>query len=111
MSATLPPDSLERLAQRWGRAFVGIRAGLGRTNLFLGVYPCESAGERLVRLSSLLRGLDPGTSAVVYCGTRRETDFVAAFLQGAGWTARAFHAGIPAAMKASTMAALRTGGI
>lgn len=111
LSATLPPDALELLARRWQRPFIGIRGGLGRENLCLAVEACGSQGERLTRLCGSLRGMAGRAAAIVYCGTRGESDAVATFLRAAGWSARAFHAGQSLFTKAHILRAVRTGGL
>ncbi len=73
--------------------------GFARPNLSLRVTEINSAAERRQRIDALLaEALDapdqrPGT-AIVYAPTRKSTEEEAARLQGDGWRAAAYHAGM-----------------
>jgi ATP-dependent DNA helicase RecQ len=94
LSATLSPESLEDLARRWRREFRGVRAQVGRENLYLAVESFSEEKHRWLRLAGHLRNLESPKAAIVYCGTRREAELVAAFLQSGGLGAVAYHAGL-----------------
>ena len=73
--------------------------GFARPNLALRAVETSSAAERRQRIDALLAealgapNQRPGT-AIVYAPTRKSTEEEAARLQGAGWRALAYHAGM-----------------
>lgn len=73
-----------------------IRSGFDRPNLSFDVVRLEGTGSKARRLALLEAGLsDPANRpAIVYCGTRKDTDEVAAELRGTGSRALAYHAGM-----------------
>ncbi len=75
---------------------VQVRSGFDRPNLSFDVVPLEGKGSKARRLALLEAGLaDPANRpAIVYCGTRRDTDEVAARLREAGRDAAPYHAGM-----------------
>ncbi len=75
-----------------------IRSGFDRPNLSFDVVGLEGRGSKARRMALLEVGLaDPeNRPAIVYCGTRRDTEEVAALLRRAGRSALAYHAGIEA---------------
>lgn len=75
-----------------------VRSGFDRPNLSFDVVRLEGKGSKARRLALLEAGLaEPGNRpAIVYCGTRKDTDEVAAALRGAGRGAVAYHAGMAA---------------
>jgi len=76
-----------------------VRSGFDRPNLSFDVVSLEGKGSKARRLALLEAGLaDPANRpAIVYCGTRRDTDELAAALrEGAGLRALAYHAGMEA---------------
>jgi RecQ family ATP-dependent DNA helicase len=75
-----------------------VRSGFDRPNLSFDVVPLEGKGSKARRLALLEAGLaDPGNRpAIVYCGTRRDTDELAEALRETGLTALAYHAGMEA---------------
>lgn len=73
-----------------------IVTGFNRPNLTFGVNYCKDAPSKLRALLALLKSLDSG-AAIVYAGTRRDTEEVAGFISEAvGIPARCYHAGMPA---------------
>jgi RecQ family ATP-dependent DNA helicase len=76
-----------------------VRSGFDRPNLSFDVVSLEGKGSKARRQALLEAGLaDPANRpAIVYCGTRRDTDEVAAALREAGRPALAYHAGMEAA--------------
>jgi RecQ family ATP-dependent DNA helicase len=73
-----------------------VRSGFDRPNLSFDVVRLEGKGSKARRLALLEAGLaDPeNRPAIVYCGTRKDTDEVSAALRGAGRRALAYHAGM-----------------
>jgi RecQ family ATP-dependent DNA helicase len=76
-----------------------VRSGFDRPNLSFDVVRLEGTGSKARRLALLEAGLaDAGNRpAIVYCGTRKETDELAALLTEGGLGAVAYHAGMAAA--------------
>ncbi|HET8815514.1 MAG TPA: ATP-dependent DNA helicase RecQ [Solirubrobacterales bacterium] len=74
-----------------------VRSGFDRPNLSFDVVSLEGTGSKARRQALLEAGLrDPANRpAIVYCGTRRDTEEVAADLQEAEIAAVAYHAGLP----------------
>jgi RecQ family ATP-dependent DNA helicase len=75
-----------------------VRSGFDRPNLSFDVVPLEGKGSKARRLALLEAGLaDPANRpAIVYCGTRRDTDELAESLREASLSALAYHAGMEA---------------
>ncbi len=75
-----------------------VRSGFDRPNISFDVVRLEGKGSKARRLALLEAGLvDPANRpAIVYCGTRRDTDEIAAALRTAGRSALAYHAGMEA---------------
>jgi RecQ family ATP-dependent DNA helicase len=75
-----------------------VRSGFDRPNLSFDVVRLEGKGSKARRLALLEAGLaDPANRpAIVYCGTRRDTDELAEALRGSGRRALAYHAGMEA---------------
>ncbi len=73
-----------------------VRSGFDRPNLSFDVVALEGKGSVGRRQALLEAGLaDPANRpAIVYCGTRRDTEEVAETLRGAGIAAVAYHAGL-----------------
>jgi superfamily II DNA helicase RecQ len=81
-----------------------VRSGFDRPNLSFDVVGLEGKGSKARRLALLEAGLaDPeNRPAIVYCGTRRDTDEVAEALRGGGRRALAYHAGMEAEQRNAT---------
>jgi len=75
-----------------------VRSGFDRPNLSFDVVRLEGKGSKARRLALLEVGLaDPANRpAIVYCGTRRDTDELFATLREAGLRAVPYHAGMEA---------------
>ncbi|MEX2447605.1 MAG: RecQ family ATP-dependent DNA helicase [Solirubrobacterales bacterium] len=73
-----------------------VRSGFDRPNLSFDVVRLEGKGSKARRMALLEAGLGDQANrpAIVYCGTRRDTDETAAALRGAGARAVAYHAGM-----------------
>jgi len=75
---------------------VQVRSGFDRPNLSFDVVRLEGKGSKLRRIALLERGLTEAENrpAIVYCGTRRDSDDVADALRIVGLRAVAYHAGM-----------------
>jgi len=75
-----------------------VRSGFDRPSLSFDVVRLEGKGSKARRMALLEAGLaDPANRpAIVYCGTRRDTDEVAAALRESGLRAIGYHAGMEA---------------
>jgi RecQ family ATP-dependent DNA helicase len=107
-TATATPRVAEEIAERLGlRDWVSIRSGFDRPNLAFDVVSVEGKGA-MARKRAVLAGVlgDPGARpAIVYCGTRKDTEEVAERLGGEGIATVAYHAGMsPEARRASQAA-------
>ncbi len=81
-----------------------VRSGFDRPNLSFDVVRLEGKGSKARRLALLECGLAEAENrpAIVYCGTRRDTDDVAEALRAAGLRAAAYHAGMEPQERTST---------
>jgi RecQ family ATP-dependent DNA helicase len=88
-----------------------VRSGFDRPNISFDVVRLEGTGSKARRLALLEAGLADATNrpAIVYCGTRRDTDEIAAELRGTGLRALAYHAGMEAEERGDTQARFMDG--
>jgi len=96
-TATATTAVATEIVSRFGlRDPLRVRSGFDRPNLSFDVVRLEGKGSKARRLALLEAGLaDPGNRpAIVYCGTRRDTDELADLLRGSGLRALAYHAGM-----------------
>jgi ATP-dependent DNA helicase RecQ len=96
-TATATEKVAEEIVERFGlRDPLQIRAGFDRPNLSFDVMRLEGKGSAARRMALLKVGLsDPeNRPAIVYCGTRRDTESVARELRAAGRRALHYHAGM-----------------
>jgi len=96
-TATATVPVAVEIAQRFEmREPLRVRAGFDRPNLSFDVIALEGKGSKARRQALLETGLaDPANRpAIVYCGTRKDTDEVAGELRGTGLRALAYHAGM-----------------
>ncbi|MGA8364344.1 MAG: RecQ family ATP-dependent DNA helicase, partial [Solirubrobacteraceae bacterium] len=99
-TATATPRVSQEIAARLGlREPVSVRAGFDRPNLAFDVVSLEGTGAVARKRAALLHVLagEGGVQsrpAIVYCGTRRDTDAVAELISGAGIRTVAYHAGM-----------------
>jgi RecQ family ATP-dependent DNA helicase len=106
-TATATVPVAREIASRFGmREPLQVRSGFDRPNLSFDVVAFEGKGSKGRRQALLEAGLgDPANRpAIVYCGTRRETEEVASELREAGIAAAAYHAGL----EAQTRTAIQT---
>ena len=103
-TATATPDVAEEIARRLGlRDPLAIRSGFDRPNLSFDIVRFEGEGSKARKLALLEAGLRDSANrpAIVYCGTRRDTDEVAGLIREDGQDAVAYHAGLPADERAA----------
>jgi RecQ family ATP-dependent DNA helicase len=96
-TATATTPVAAEIASRFGmREPLQVRAGFDRPNLSFDVIALEGKGSTGRRQAVLETGLrDPANlPAIVYCGTRKQTEEVAGDLRDAGIAAVAYHAGL-----------------
>jgi RecQ family ATP-dependent DNA helicase len=96
-TATATEAVAAEIVARFGlRDPLQIRSGFDRPNLSFDVVQLEGTGSKARRLAMLEAGLAEPASrpAIVYCGTRKDTDEVAEALRESGRQALAYHAGM-----------------
>jgi RecQ family ATP-dependent DNA helicase len=96
-TATATPRVAEEIAARLElHDPVSIRSGFDRPNVTFDVVSVEGKGAVARKWAALLHvlGEQDARPAIVYCGTRKDTDAVAARLAGEGMSAVAYHAGM-----------------
>ncbi|HET7417010.1 MAG TPA: ATP-dependent DNA helicase RecQ [Solirubrobacterales bacterium] len=96
-TATATVPVAREIASRFGmRDPLQVRSGFDRPNISFDVVALEGKGSTARRQALLETGLaDPANRpAIVYCGTRRQTEEVAGDLREAGVAAVAYHAGL-----------------
>ncbi|HVY77255.1 MAG TPA: ATP-dependent DNA helicase RecQ [Solirubrobacterales bacterium] len=104
-TATATKAVAAEIASRFGLVEpLQVRSGFDRPNLSFDVVRLEGKGS-VARRQALLEGglADPANRpAIVYCGTRRDTDELARALRESGLRALAYHAGMEAGDRSST---------
>jgi RecQ family ATP-dependent DNA helicase len=111
-TATATKAVAAEIVSRFGlRQPLQVRSGFDRPNLSFDVVRLEGKGSKARRLALLETGLaDPeNRPAIVYCGTRRDTDEVAQALREAGLRALGYHAGMEAEERTTTQHRFMTG--
>ena len=81
-----------------------VRSGFDRPNISFDTVRLDGKGSKARKLGLLEHGLRQAENvpAIVYCGTRRDTEAVAESLRSAGVLATAYHAGMEPDERAST---------
>jgi ATP-dependent DNA helicase RecQ len=111
-TATATEEVSSEIAQRLGlRDPLMIRAGFDRPNLSFDIVRFEGKGSKARKLAMLMHGLrdEANRPAIVYCGTRRDTEEVAQSLREAGLAAAGYHAGMDPDERASAQHRFMTG--
>jgi len=96
-TATATPAVAVEIAERLGlRDPLQVRSGFDRPNLSFEVVGVEGKGAQARKLAALMHVLsgDESRPAIVYCGTRRDTEKLRGELSAAGLAAVAYHAGM-----------------
>jgi RecQ family ATP-dependent DNA helicase len=112
-TATATVAVAREVASRFGmREPLQVRSGFDRPNLSFDVVPLEGTGSKARRQAFLEVGLkDPANRpAIVYCGTRKDTEEVTATLREAGIAARAYHAGMEPEQRTAVQQRFMAGG-
>jgi ATP-dependent DNA helicase RecQ len=115
-TATATPRVADEIALRLGlREPVSVRAGFDRPNLAFDVVSLEGAGAVARKRAFLLHLLSGeggvrSLPAIVYCGTRRDTDAVTELIAASsGISTVGYHAGMSADARRSSQDAFMTG--
>jgi RecQ family ATP-dependent DNA helicase len=98
-TATATTAVAAEIVARFGlREPLKVRSGFDRPNLSFDVVRLEGTGSKARRMALLEVGLADleNRPAIVYCGTRRDTDEVAQTLRDGGLRALGYHAGMEA---------------
>jgi ATP-dependent DNA helicase RecQ len=104
-TATATKPVAAEIASRFAmRDPLQVRSGFDRPNLSFDVVRLEGKGSKARRAALLEAGLaEPANRpAIVYCGTRKDTDEVAAALREAGLAAAPYHAGMESEERSAT---------
>jgi RecQ family ATP-dependent DNA helicase len=111
-TATATKPVAAEIASRFGmRDPLQVRSGFDRPSLSFDVVRLEGKGSKARRMALLEAGLadQANRPAIVYCGTRKDTDEVAATLREGGRRAIRYHAGMEAEERASAQARFMAG--
>jgi RecQ family ATP-dependent DNA helicase len=115
-TATATPRVAEEIAARLGlREWLSIRSGFDRPNVAFDVVSVEGNGAVARKRAALLHVLEdmdpahPARPAIVYCGTRKDTDAVAALIAGRGIATVRYHAGMSPDARRASQEAFMTG--
>jgi ATP-dependent DNA helicase RecQ len=111
-TATATPRVAREISARLGlREPVIVRSGFDRANLAFDVVRVEGKGALARKWTALTYVLGDASArpAIVYAGTRKDTDELARRLQSEGLAAVAYHAGMSAQARAESQAAFMEG--
>jgi ATP-dependent DNA helicase RecQ len=111
-TATATPRVAREIALRLGlRDWVSIRSGFDRPNIAFDVVSVEGAGAIARKRAALVHVLCDAAArpAIVYCGTRRDTEDVAALIAERGVATVAYHAGMAPEERRASQAAFMEG--
>lgn len=111
-TATATPRVAEEIAARLGlRDWLAVRSGFDRPNLTFDVVGLEGKGAVARKRATLLYALkrDDARPAIVYCGTRKDTEEVAALLAEHRLDVVCYHAGMPPEARRSSQEAFMSG--
>ena len=112
VTATATPRVAREIAARLGlRDFVSVSSGFDRPNLVFDVVGVEGKGAIARKRAALLHVLGtPGARpAIVYCGTRKDTDALAHEIAAAKIATVAYHAGMEADARRASQDAFMEG--
>jgi ATP-dependent DNA helicase RecQ len=111
-TATATPRVAAEIAAKLGlREWVSISSGFDRPNLAFDVVRVEGKGAVARKRAALLHALERAEArpAIVYCGTRKDTEEVAELIAGRGIAAVAYHAGLAPAQRRRAQEAFMDG--
>jgi len=103
-TATATEEVADEISGRLGlRDPLVVRSGFDRPNISFDIVTFEGRGSKARKLALLEHGLrrSENLPAIVYCGTRRDTEAVAEALRSGGALAAAYHAGMEPDARAS----------
>ena len=111
-TATATPRVAEEIAARLDlREPVTVRSGFDRPNLTFDVVSLEGKGAVARKRATLLHalGATDARPAIVYCGTRKDTEEVCEMLRGERMAAVAYHAGMSGPERQAAQSAFMQG--
>jgi ATP-dependent DNA helicase RecQ len=118
-TATATPRVAEEIAQRLGlRDWVSVRSGFDRPNVTFDVVNVEGKGAVARKRAALMHVLSAGRvggaaaptlPAIVYCGTRKDTDELAGDIAAQGIATVTYHAGMTPDKRRESQAAFMEG--
>jgi ATP-dependent DNA helicase RecQ len=111
-TATATPRVAEEIAQRLGlREWVSVRSGFDRPNLTFDVVSVEGKGAVARKRAALMHVLSASSAlpAIVYCGTRKDTDELAGDIAAQGIATVTYHAGMTPERRRESQAAFMEG--
>jgi ATP-dependent DNA helicase RecQ len=111
-TATATPRVAEEIVQRLGlREPLIVRSGFDRPNITFDVVTLEGKGSVARKRATLLHALrrDGALPAIVYCGTRKDTEQVCELLRERGMATVAYHAGMSGGERADAQSAFMGG--
>ncbi len=115
-TATATPRVAEEIAARLGlREWVSVRSGFDRPNVTFDVVSVEGKGALERKWMALMHVLGEGPAAaaplpaIVYCGTRKDTDALAGRIAGEGIATVAYHAGMTPEARRESQSAFMEG--
>ncbi len=112
-TATATPRVASEIAVKLGlREWVAVSSGFDRPNLAFDVVRVEGKGAVGRKRAALLHALESADArpAIVYCGTRKDTEEVAELIAGRGIATVAYHAGLSPAQRRRAQEAFMGGG-
>ena len=112
-TATATPRVAAEIAAKLGlREWVSVSSGFDRPNLAFDVVRVEGKGAVARKRAALLHALQSAEArpAIVYCGTRKDTEEVAELIAGKGIATVAYHAGLSPAQRRRAQEAFMDGG-
>ena len=111
-TATATPRVAAEIASRLGlREWVSVSSGFDHPNLVFDVVSVEGKGAVARKRAALLHVLEGAGArpAIVYCGTRKDTEEVAELVAGMGIATVAYHAGLSPAQRRKAQEAFMDG--
>ncbi len=112
LTATATPRVAGEIERRLGlRQPVSVRSGFDRPNIAFDVVAMEGKGAVARKRAALMHVLagDDSRPAIVYCGTRRDTESVCELIERGGIAARGYHAGMSPAARTESQEAFMDG--
>jgi ATP-dependent DNA helicase RecQ len=114
-TATATPRVAQEIAERLGlREWVSVRSGFDRPNLTFDVVSVEGKGAMARKRAALMHALTDiadaqALPAIVYCGTRKDVEEVAAAIAASGLRTVRYHAGMSPDDRRASQAAFMEG--